>query len=133
MFGYNQTDEVTGNPSEYTHPDDLQMVLHEFIKIFEDPTYAPTLEYRFIDKKGQWHWVETTFSNLLANPSVESIVLNFRDITERKQNEEKLVKENAIVWSSKLQNWEYGIGMLKPTKFSILSNGKNKLDMRIMN
>jgi len=84
MFGYALTDEISGNPAEYTHPDDLQMVLSELEKIFEDPTYVPTLEYRFIDKLGQWHWIETTFSNLLANPNVESIVLNFHDITEQK-------------------------------------------------
>jgi PAS domain S-box-containing protein len=88
MFGYDLTDEVTGNPSEYTHPDDLQMVLSEMGKIFGDPTYVPTLVYRFVDKTGQWHWVETTFSNLLANPSVASIVLNFHDITERKLMED---------------------------------------------
>lgn len=84
MFGYAQTDEISGNPAEYTHPDDLQMVLSELGKIFEDPSYVPTLEYRFLDKRGQWHWIETTFSNLLANPNVESIVLNFHDITEHK-------------------------------------------------
>jgi len=92
MFGYIQTDEINSNPAEYTHPDDLQMVLSELGKIFADPTYAPTVEYRFIDKLGHWHWLETKFSNLLANPSVESIVLNFRDITERKQAEERLRK-----------------------------------------
>ncbi|KAF0196234.1 MAG: Diguanylate cyclase/phosphodiesterase [Bacteroidetes bacterium] len=84
MFGYAQSDEISGNPAESTHPDDLQMVLAELGKIFEDPAYVPTLEYRFIDKHGQWHWIKTTFSNLLANPNVESIVLNFHDITEHK-------------------------------------------------
>ncbi len=84
MFGYIQTDDVSGNPAEFTHSDDLQMVVSELAKLIENPDYVPTLKYRFIDKQGNWHWVETTFSNLLANPSVESIVLNFKDITERK-------------------------------------------------
>jgi len=88
-FGYSQTEIIPDDPSEYTHPDDLMMVLSELEKVFADPDYIPTLVYRFIDKKGNWHWVETTFSNLLANPSVESIVLNFRDITERKQAEQQ--------------------------------------------
>jgi hypothetical protein len=64
------------------------MVVSELGKIFGDPSHTPTLEYRFKDKIGQWHWVETTFSNLLADPSVESIVLNFHDITERKLMED---------------------------------------------
>ncbi|MFZ4398788.1 MAG: PAS domain S-box protein [Bacteroidales bacterium] len=88
MFGYKQTDDLSGHPNEYTHPDDLPMVLTELGKVIGDPSYIPTLEYRFIDKLGYWHWVETTFSNLLANPSVESIVLNFHDITKRKLMED---------------------------------------------
>ena len=90
MFGYQLNDKMNKNPAEYTHPDDLPKVLTELGKILEDPNFIPTLEYRFIDKQGNWHWVETTFSNLLANPSVESIVLNFRDITERKKEEKFL-------------------------------------------
>ncbi|MCF8365497.1 MAG: PAS domain S-box protein [Bacteroidales bacterium] len=88
LFGFNQSDYSSKNPADYTHPDDLPMVLSEMGKIFENPAYVPTLEYRFIDKQGNWHWVETTFSNLLADPSVESILLNFHDITKRKQAEE---------------------------------------------
>ncbi|HRA60078.1 MAG TPA: PAS domain S-box protein [Bacteroidia bacterium] len=113
MFGYNQTDEISGNPARFTHPDDLQMVLSGLEKILKDPAYVAILEYRFIDKLGQWHWVETTFSNLLANPSVESIVLNFRDITERKQNEEKLVKSEeryALVIKATEQGiWDWNV------------------------
>ncbi len=90
MFGYNLTDEITGHPNDYTHPDDLPFVLSELEKVFKDPTYITTIEYRFIDKHGNWHWIETTFSNLLANPSVESIILNFRDITERKLSEKAI-------------------------------------------
>ena len=90
MFGYNQSDEITGHPNDYTHPDDLPLVLSEMEKFFKDPTYITTIEYRFIDKHGKWHWIETTFSNLLANPSVESIILNFRDITERKRSEQAI-------------------------------------------
>jgi len=99
MFGYSPTDEISGNPADYTHPDDVQRVLYELGKILEDPTYVPSIEYRFIDKYGRWHWIETTFSNLLANPNVESIVLNFHDITERKLSEamfKDIVEKNPM-------------------------------------
>jgi len=88
MFGYEPGEEVTDNPAEFTHPEDLQMVLSELGKIFEAPSYIPTLVYRFKDKVGKWHWVETTFSNLLTEPTVEAIILNFHDITERKLMED---------------------------------------------
>jgi len=39
---------------------------------------------------GSWHWIEGVANNLLAEPGVQAIVVNFRDITERKQAEEEL-------------------------------------------
>ncbi|NWJ52391.1 MAG: heavy metal translocating P-type ATPase [Bacteroidetes bacterium] len=84
MFGYSVSEEIIGNPAEFTHPEDLNRVISDLARLLEDASYVPTLQYRFITKKGEWIWVESTFSNLLADPSVESIVINFREITERK-------------------------------------------------
>lgn len=91
LFGYTATEELTENPNELTHPDDLDRVMFNLSKLFTDPTYVPTIEYRFIDKAGNWKWVETTFTNLLADPNVSSIVLNFKEITERKRAENALL------------------------------------------
>ena len=92
IFGFNLEDLITKNPAEFTHPDDLPNVLSNLMMLFQDPDYVPTLQYRFSDVDGKWKWVETTFSNLLNDPSVESIVLNFRDITDRKHAEQKLIE-----------------------------------------
>jgi PAS domain S-box-containing protein len=111
LFGYTATEELTENPNELTHPDDLDKVMFNLSKLFTDPTYVPTIEYRFIDKSGNWKWVETTFTNLLADPNVSSIVLNFKEITERKNvtkellsSEEKYrtITENIsdVVWTA---------------------------------
>lgn len=94
MFGYSNNEEVTGNPSEYTHPEDLPMVLAVLEGLIQNPSHIQTIKYRFIDRTGKWKWVESTFSNLLADPSVEAIVINFRDITDRKLNEEEISKLN---------------------------------------
>ncbi|MFZ4401010.1 MAG: PAS domain S-box protein, partial [Bacteroidales bacterium] len=87
MFGYSDSEELTGNPVENTHPEDLHFVLLDLDKLLKDPSYIPTLQYRFRDKNGNWKWIESTFTNLLSDPTVESIVINFRDISERKQDE----------------------------------------------
>lgn len=94
MFGYSNADEITGNPAEFTHPDDLPGVLSLLQNLMQDPSHVSTMQYRFSDKNGQWKWVESTFSNLLADPSVESIVINFRDITDRKAANEEISKLN---------------------------------------
>jgi PAS domain S-box-containing protein len=84
IFGFEQDDENFPNPADNTHPEDLQMVLATLEKIIEEPAYCPTLQYRFQHNNGSWKWVESTFSNLLADTNVEAIVINFRDITDRK-------------------------------------------------
>lgn len=94
MFGYLNTDEIIAHPSELTHPDDLPLVFSLLQNLMQNPSEVLTLQYRFSDKEGKWRWVESTFSNLLSDPSVEAIVINFRDITDRKVAEEEINKLN---------------------------------------
>ena len=90
MFGYNEEDLFLTHPNEITHPDELQMVLSALGRLMHDPTYVPVLEYRFKHCNGTWIWIESTFSNILADDTVNAIVINFRNISERKLAEETL-------------------------------------------
>ncbi len=95
LFGYSATEDIVFHPDEYTHPDDLPFVLDALEKVFADPLYSPTLEYRFKNKTEEWQWVESTFTNLLGVPAVCGVVINFREITDRKSTEEELKKREA--------------------------------------
>ncbi|MDD4991424.1 MAG: PAS domain S-box protein [Paludibacter sp.] len=90
MFGYIEEELMHIHPDDVTHPDDLPMVLSNLGKLLGDPALVPVLEYRFKHKNGEWKWIESTFSNLLNDSAVEAIVINFRDISERKQAQETL-------------------------------------------
>jgi PAS domain S-box-containing protein len=90
IFGISRSDVVSDDPSLLTHPDDLPMVLSELERIYREPSYNPTLIYRFAAKDGEWRWIESTFTNLLDDKSVSSIIINFRDITDRKEAERAL-------------------------------------------
>lgn len=94
IFGYAEFDTISALPNELTHPDDLPMVLSHLGKLIEDPSYVPTLKYRFRSKTGEWKWIESTFTNLISDPNVEAIVINFHEITERVLAEVEL-KESA--------------------------------------
>ncbi|MBK6792803.1 MAG: PAS domain S-box protein [Anaerolineales bacterium] len=85
IFGYSY-DEITDlDPNVLTHPEDLTMVVTVLGDLIQNPKQTPTLQYRFLHKDGSWRWIESTFSNLMAEPAVEGIAINFHDITESKQ------------------------------------------------
>jgi PAS domain S-box-containing protein len=94
MFGYNPTEEISGSPARFMHPEDVNFVLSNLEQIFKSTDFSPTLQYRFLDNNEKWIWVESTFTNLFADSNVQAIVINFRNITERK-NAEDALKEKA--------------------------------------
>ncbi|HMV98302.1 MAG TPA: PAS domain S-box protein, partial [Anaerolineales bacterium] len=100
IFGYVQEDLQALNSVSMTHPDDLPKVLRELQKLLEDQSYIPTVQYRFLHKNGEWRWIESTFSNLLATPNVEAIIINFRDIHERRLADEELKKSQSLLKES---------------------------------
>ena len=52
-----------------------------------------TAEFRLRHADGSWRWVDTIGLNLMADPAVGGIVLNFRDVTDRKRLENQLQHE----------------------------------------
>jgi PAS domain S-box-containing protein len=95
MFGYKKDEMDILLPNELTHPDDLPMVFDTLDKLIKNPSLVPTVQYRFLHKNGEWRWIESTFSNLIYEPAVNAIVINFRDITERKKAETDLHDSEA--------------------------------------
>ncbi|MEI6753713.1 MAG: PAS domain S-box protein [Paludibacter sp.] len=110
MFGYKFDELIHTDPVSLTHPDDVSMVLGHLTKLFENPTHIPVIEYRFKHSDGSWSWIESTFSNLLTDPNIESILINYRDISDRKLSDIALIESkerlNRAEIASKSGNWE---------------------------
>jgi PAS domain S-box-containing protein len=81
------------------HPDDLP-IIDAFRNILQTPDVTETVEVRIRHKDGRWRHIEVTGHNLLDNPRVAGVVLNYRDITERKLAEEQLRKLSRAVEQS---------------------------------
>ena len=75
---------------ELLHPDDLDKTRTLFAQIQQKPGQSVASQFRFRHKDGSWRWVEGSGINLLAEPCVQAIVANYRDITERKGMEQAL-------------------------------------------
>jgi PAS domain S-box-containing protein len=90
IFGFEKEDVSRLNPVALTHPDDLPLVMQTLGIVRGDPSQVITIEYRSKGRDGSWHWIESTYRNLNADPAIGGIVINFRDITSRKKAEQDL-------------------------------------------
>ena len=97
LLGYEKDELVGQNALDYIHPDDqaaTQQLLNRVLAAPNEP--VPGL-FRFRHKDGSWRWIEGVASNLLAEPSVRAIALNYRDITERVEAEAELRLQGAAL------------------------------------
>jgi PAS domain S-box-containing protein len=72
---------------ELVHPETLDTAIKLRAELLHTPGKVSVDELRMLHKDGSWRWVELTRKNLLDEPSVGAVVMNFRDIDERKQAE----------------------------------------------
>lgn len=77
---------------DWIHPEDLPKVLAIFEHAVQQPGHTAALNLRARGNDGSWRHIELVGQNLLHDPAVQGIVINYRDITERKLAEEALQK-----------------------------------------
>jgi PAS domain S-box-containing protein len=91
ILGYEPAELIGKNTFELIHSDDREKVVSVFgTSFFGTPGAQLHLEVRMQHRDSSWHVMEMVAQNLLENPGVHGIVVNFRDITERKEAEEEL-------------------------------------------
>jgi PAS domain S-box-containing protein len=92
--GYTDEERVGHSGFETVHPDDAKSLRSWWAKLIEHPEISHRIEYRIRHKDGAWRWIETTGQNLLDNPDLNSVVITSRDITDRKQAENRIQQMN---------------------------------------
>jgi len=92
VMGYEAEELVGARLIEYLiHPDDVPRIVALLAEIRGQPDRAPELvEFRWRHRDGRWLHVESLWSDLSLDPNVGGIVLNTRDISERKLFEQQL-------------------------------------------
>jgi len=90
IIGYT-TGELEGTASaDLLHPDDARQALASLTYAAGHPGQVAPMEWRIRHKDGRWLHVETVGTNLLTEPTIRGVVLNTRDVSERKVFEERL-------------------------------------------
>jgi PAS domain S-box-containing protein len=90
LLGFKPERMLGRNAFDMIHPDDAANVRRVFSDGIQSPEFATSVEYRLQHEDGSWVNVETSARGLLDNPAVMGIVFVMRDITARKQAEQRL-------------------------------------------
>jgi PAS domain S-box-containing protein len=69
---------------DLAHPDDRAALLGYLYTASRQPEAADAVQWRWRDREGVWRDVETVGTNLVHMPDVAGVVLNTRDVSERK-------------------------------------------------
>ncbi len=96
ILGYEPDELVGKSVISYLHPDE-QLAISGLLREQAGTSNTVRLvEARFRHKDGSWRTLECVGNNLLDHPDVGGIVINSRDITERKHLEQQLQQSQKM-------------------------------------
>jgi two-component system cell cycle sensor histidine kinase/response regulator CckA len=106
VTGHEITDRLGRSAFETVHPDDRQKVKETFVSVVAGGEgTVKSLEFRALRADGTLWWVEGTAVNWINDPSVKGIIVNYRDVGERKQAEaEKAKLEEQLHHAQKMES-----------------------------
>jgi PAS domain S-box-containing protein len=87
LLGYTPEEFVGHNAFEWMHPDDIERTQAVFAQLVSVPGSRLVTDHRYFHRDGSWRWLETSGTNLLHEPSLHAVVINFRDVTAQKATE----------------------------------------------
>jgi diguanylate cyclase (GGDEF)-like protein/PAS domain S-box-containing protein len=92
-FGKPVDQLVDAEPFEFVHPDDHARVMEVFLSSLARPgAVSPTVEFRVANSDGAPRFLEAVGTNLVDDPAIEGVVVNARDVTERRWAEAELLE-----------------------------------------
>jgi PAS domain S-box-containing protein len=90
VLGYEPQELAGSSVLTFIHPEDVPGLFEGFAQGSRNPDQPVTRELRFKHKDGSWRYLEAVGQNRLADPEIAAVVVNSREITDRKSAEESL-------------------------------------------
>jgi len=111
FFGWSPEERIGTSGFANVHPDDLETAKKIYHQLMERENARLTFEFRYHCKDGSYKPVELTASNLLNDPLINGILLNYKDITARKKAETAII-ESGKKWEAIVSASPDGIGLI---------------------
>lgn len=85
VLGYGSKDLIGRHPTQFVAPESVGETMRLFQASLDRPAQPATAELTLLDKQGERRDFEVVATNFLHLPAIGGVVLNLRDITERKE------------------------------------------------
>ena len=86
-YGWLPEDLVGTEGWQTVHPDDRERLQKMFVTLLGHENSTGSTEYRYRCQDGTYKMTEMTAVNLIHDPNIGGVLLNYRDISERKKGE----------------------------------------------
>lgn len=97
--GYNEHDIRNKSIFDLVHPDDIALCQERFFAKVPFGGTGQTFKFRYRRADGEYLYLEANGTNLLNNKAVNGIVINARDITDRVNYEQQLIRKEKNIRS----------------------------------
>jgi len=85
LLGYSIEEFVGKDAFGFIHSDDQEAARRLFAQCSTSPGVVIRGEYRIRHRDGSFRWIEGIGTNRLNDPGIEALIVNFRDVSERKE------------------------------------------------
>jgi PAS domain S-box-containing protein len=102
----------TANSISRTHPEDLLSIQTRIKESLGNPGVPVSFQGRFQHSQGHYYWMEGSLTNMLDVKGLNAIVTNYRDITIRKETEDRLIRSEQL-YRSLFENMISGFSYCK--------------------
>jgi PAS domain S-box-containing protein len=82
---------------KFIHPEDLKNVVEVWDQVLQNERSLFRVEYRALKKDGEFMWLEAVGRNFLSESHLNAVVVNIRDITERRIKDEEIRRKNEEI------------------------------------
>ncbi len=94
LFGWQDDEVLNLDWFSFVHSDDVSRVKYEFSDVVENS--VKTMEYDYLCKDGSSKQIEITATNMVNDPVINGILLNYHDISSRRQIEDALSESKIL-------------------------------------
>jgi PAS domain S-box-containing protein len=95
VLGYRPGEMLNHLSSDFVHPDDRASILAAIETVVRSPGAKLTVSARIRHRDDSWRSCEGVLTNLLDDPAIGGLVVNYRDVTEREATQNALRDSEA--------------------------------------